>query len=291
MPATPPATPPIAVSITSSSAGSPPSRLVSPIVAPKVIIMVSGWLKSGKDTIGEHLVSRHGFHRLAFATVMKNEVATLYGLDRESLDTQAGKDATLPHGLRPGLPSTVRGLLIQHAEEERRRDPEHWARRLVNHILLHSEIVVTDFRFPTEFHVLRRVALAAGAKLLTLRIERWSEPQLDDPTERGLDDFNFDEIIDNRGTMDELFERVDEILVRHGVRDAESHLTSPVIPEPEPVVPDIKAPESFASLPSENLSAKPIKPNKTNETPTTRIELNPIRNPTNSTSITSCLLF
>jgi len=60
------------------------------------IIGLHGPARAGKDTIADYLVSRYGFHKIAFSDALYSEVATAYGLpDERILRDPATKDAPL----------------------------------------------------------------------------------------------------------------------------------------------------------------------------------------------------
>lgn len=178
-----------------------------------LIIMLSGYMGSGKDTVGK-LLKGHGFIRYAFADIMKDEVARLYKIDRSSLDTVAGKESKAM--LSDGKATTVRRILIDHAQGQRREDIHHWARRTLDRILGsgHERIVITDWRFPSEWDFLCR---NTAGKVVTWRVERYEAPPLIDPTEIALDTFPFDDIILNQGTVEELRETIVPMLESLGL--------------------------------------------------------------------------
>lgn len=166
------------------------------------VVMLSGWLKSGKDAVGDRLVRRHGFVRLAFADALKDEVAALHGIPRELMDTQKGKDV-------------VRDVIIAHAQARRAQDPRYWIDAVARGIIraAGSGVVVTDWRFPNEHDALRDAALCAGGTVRAWRVRRWQEPPLHDPTEQALDAWTrFDAHIDNTGTLDDLHLAVDRLV-------------------------------------------------------------------------------
>ena len=51
-----------------------------------MIISVTGFIGSGKDTIADYLVAEHVFKRESFAVTLKDSVATVFGWDRELLE-------------------------------------------------------------------------------------------------------------------------------------------------------------------------------------------------------------
>ena len=74
-----------------------------------MIIGVTGFIGSGKDTIANYLVAKHGFVRDSFAGTLKDAVAQVFGWDRELLegltpearewvlDRLSGRFATMAH--------------------------------------------------------------------------------------------------------------------------------------------------------------------------------------------------
>jgi len=173
----------------------------------RTVIMLSGYMQSGKDTVGAILQESFGFKRFAFADSLKDEVSQEYNISRESLDTPGGKAAMHATGC------TVRSLLIRHGETMRKENPNHWVERVVAAIrkaenggsVILDRIVITDWRFPGEWHALTRML---QARIFTWRISRWSRPPLKDSTELALDDFPFDAVLRNNWPTDNLFEVV-----------------------------------------------------------------------------------
>ncbi|QRO34016.1 hypothetical protein [Chromobacterium violaceum] len=61
------------------------------------LIGLAGPLKSGKDTVADHLVAQHGFVKVGFADKIREELIDAYGLDWDSvlLEDQSGKDVVV----------------------------------------------------------------------------------------------------------------------------------------------------------------------------------------------------
>ena len=51
-----------------------------------MIIGITGFIGSGKDTAANYLVAQHGFRRDSFAGALKDAVAQIFGWDRELLE-------------------------------------------------------------------------------------------------------------------------------------------------------------------------------------------------------------
>jgi len=56
---------------------------------------LSGWKRSGKDTVADYLVGMHSFKRIAFADPLKNTVALEFGITRSLIDDPATKESPL----------------------------------------------------------------------------------------------------------------------------------------------------------------------------------------------------
>ena len=175
------------------------------------VVLLSGWMGSGKDHVARVLVERHGYTRFAFADMVKDEVATLYRVPRELMDTHEGKNTMI--GDR-----TVRRYLIDHAEACRTMDPLCWTRPVCRQILEREidRVVISDWRMPAEHEGIT----AVFDNVTTLRVQRWavhpSEPHVD-PTESALDTFQFDAVFDNSGTTADLEQCVDHLAdILHG---------------------------------------------------------------------------
>ena len=170
-------------------------------MAKPLVIMVSGYLKSGKDVVGKRLCKAHGFTRVAFADLLKQQVSELYNLNRAALDTQVGKDTEVRG-------RTVRSILIEHGQLRRKQNVNYWVECVLDTLQIQKlkRVVITDWRFPNEY-----ARLAEQAVVHSWRIDRWDAPPLIDETETALDSFPFDVRIDNRGSLADLCEKVDKL--------------------------------------------------------------------------------
>jgi hypothetical protein len=70
-------------------------------------------------------------------------------------------------------------------------------------------VAISDVRYPNEVEAIR----SKGG--IVVRIDRPDVPRLDHPTECALDDYDFDHVIDNSGTVEELRAAV-RAIVGHG---------------------------------------------------------------------------
>ena len=172
--------------------------------SPPSLIFLSGKKRAGKDTFAQQLMKRYAYHRIAFADVLKDEVAAKWNLNREEFDLDTHKE-TKP----PGFAYTRRQLCQIHGREKRQMDPEYWIHKgqeQINARLAKGElVVVTDARFPNEL----APSHYATEDMCTVRIERPNRAddlKADrDITETALDAWPFDvQLIHEEGNAETL---------------------------------------------------------------------------------------
>ena len=190
------------------------------------LIAISGWKGAGKDTAGLHLMSEYKYRPISFAYELKNVVAETYGVHRFWMDDRTKKDMPLMN--MPAIPTdpfsqaihemlkdelssgywTPRALCILEGSIKRSVYANYWVKKVVEHIIsdpLHN-YVITDMRYANEADTLKIMI----PSIKTIRIERAGhEITTQDPSERNLDNYKFDKIIHNDGSIPELFEKLD----------------------------------------------------------------------------------
>ena len=77
------------------------------------------------------------------------------------------------------------------------------------------KFVISDLRYGSEVQQLKE---AFGENLITVRVNRFDTNPSSDASENDLNDHKFDIVIENRGTLEELNEKVDSLLrFIHGI--------------------------------------------------------------------------
>jgi hypothetical protein len=176
------------------------------------ILLLSGWAGSGKDTVADILVRKHGYHRVAFADALKRDAAVRTGLPLSDFHT-AAKDKPLSSSL-PAFPTahTPRDIILQLALQMRAENPDIYADTVIHDIAEHTgdKFVVSDWRYKREEQRIRE--MCSEARIITARVIRSGITQSYDPSERDLDNANIDIIIENNGTLADLEKQVAAIM-------------------------------------------------------------------------------
>jgi hypothetical protein len=200
------------------------------------VLAISGWKGSGKDTIAAYLIEKYGFVRTAFADPLKDMTAAEYGVERSWMDDPKYKEAPLLHlpvnpqdGFSrmltdfmvkefksPSLEEkqvywTPRALCILKGSTNRSVDSSFWVKRAISVIKSGEKSlnVITDLRYNSEAKQLKE---AFGSDVVFLRIKRFDKSPSSDPSERDLDNFEFDLYVDNTGSLDKAYGQVDGIV-------------------------------------------------------------------------------
>ncbi len=202
-----------------------------------MIIGVCGLIGSGKDTIADYLVNIHEFRRDSFAATLKDAVAAVFGWDRTMLEgrTRSSREWREQPDTwwsdRLGRDITPRWILQWWGTEVCRRGfhDDIWIASLENK-LRHSEddVVISDCRFPNEIAAIR----AQGGYVI--RVVRGPEPAwyaVAQSANLGIDGAaqmlesmgihasetawigtDFDCVIQNNGSLDDLYQQINDLL-------------------------------------------------------------------------------
>lgn len=196
-----------------------------------MILGIVGFLGSGKGTVGDILAADYSFKKLAFADPLKDAVSSIFGWRRALLegDTQESREfreTVDPFwSARLGKEITPRKALQLMGTEAGRNvfGEDIWVASLVSRAQVHHNVVVTDVRFRNEIAALRE----EGGKIV--RVKRGPEPEYYDVAlyNRGIMDIThpnihpsewdwigseFDMVIENEGTIDDLKVEVKNML-------------------------------------------------------------------------------
>jgi hypothetical protein len=216
-----------------------------------MIIGVCGFIGSGKDTIADYLTNFHGFRRESFANSLKDAVSAVFGWDRTMLEGRTKQAREWREQVDPwwaerlNMPNLTPRYILQYWGTEVCRNGFHddmWIASLENKLRTSKDdIVISDCRFPNE---IKSIKDAGG---MVIRVKRGAEPEwYKDAADVNAGDkcmnwalatkrmelrkihasetawvgTKFDAVLENDGTIDDLFEQVKAL----------------ISPEPDPLV-------------------------------------------------------
>ena len=200
----------------------------------KQIIGICGFIGSGKDTAADYLVNFHEFRRDSFAATLKDAVAAVFGWDRELLEGRTKHarewreqvDSWWAERLK--MPELTPRLALQLWGTEVCRRSFHddiWIASLEARLRnSRDNIVISDCRFPNEIKAIKQ----AGGKVIWVQrgeLPSWhimaAKANKGDAfaaeklkslgvhaSETAWVGTDFDYIVDNNGTVDELYNRI-----------------------------------------------------------------------------------
>lgn len=169
-----------------------------------MILGISGKAGSGKDTIANIIKYSHPeYNIIHFADGIKSTVADLCGLNWYDVNTQTGKKEFVSW-----LDNiTVRELLQKFGTAIRKEvHPDFWVRVTMQDIQGIDNVIIPDVRFPNE----KKAIEDKGG--IVIRVERPNIEQMDHESETALDNYSFKYIIHNDGTLEDLSEKVEELI-------------------------------------------------------------------------------
>lgn len=153
-----------------------------------IIVGLTGKAGSGKDTVADRLVARHGFQKMAFAEPLKRVLRTVdpyIGFDPMSPSqiltvTQALEKCGGEEGVKKLFPAYRRYLQKLGTEGIRSIDAEFWVKAAMlelDKLPENARVVFTDCRFPNEANALHAYT---GKDWRTATSEVWQVERQDE---------------------------------------------------------------------------------------------------------------
>jgi hypothetical protein len=203
-----------------------------------MLIGVVGLIGSGKDTVSKRLEQKHGFRRDSFAKSLKDAVSAMFNWDREMLEGNG--DDSRQWREQPdefwskkfGKPVTPRWVL-QHFGTEVMRQHMHDAIWIDSCLSRYDgrPTVISDTRFQNE---LKTIKENKGQIILVKRGELPTRQEMQDngahKSEWDWMGWSFDHVIDNDGTKEDLYKKVDGLVVSHKITNSPPQTPDPLQP-------------------------------------------------------------
>ena len=198
------------------------------------LIGISGLIGDGKGTVGDLLEQYYGFTKLSFADSLKDAVATVFSwprplLEGDTVDSRVWRDTPDEWwSNRLNMPNLTPRIVLQQWGTEVCRRSFHddiWIASLEYKIneyqnsKITTNIVIPDTRFPNEIDMIRRMGgevwqVSRGERPLWFKdyIERDILPNGIHQSEWAWAKSHFDQIIKNDGTLDDLKEKIKNLI-------------------------------------------------------------------------------
>lgn len=170
-----------------------------------MIIGLSGYAGSGKDTVAKILVDEHGFQRRAFADKIRDMLYEMNPMaGGEPIQIRVDSDGWEKAKQHP----EVRRLLQKLGVSARNHIGQNvWVNSVIRTMPANNPYVISDVRFKNEVDAL----IALGGEVW--RIERPGVGPINNHvSESELKDYTFDKLIINDGTLEDLRNKVIGIL-------------------------------------------------------------------------------
>jgi hypothetical protein len=209
------------------------------------IIGLCGWIGSGKDTVADYLVREKNFTRVSWAGALKDAVANVFGWDREALEGLTPESRAWREQVdtwwakRLAMPHLTPRWVLQFWGTEVCRIGFHsdiWIASVENKLLNSANnIVISDCRFPNE---IQSITNSGGETWWITRgdlpdwyMTAYRENTMDVGSHYVLEDHgklmtqmhpeihhsewawvgsNFDLVLENNGTLDDLYYNIDQ---------------------------------------------------------------------------------
>ena len=178
-----------------------------------MIIGLSGYAQTGKDTVAQHLVENYGFTRIAFADPIREALLEL--------------DPLLPD--YPAVPGIRLSWIVNKVgwEEVKKSSPEvrrmlqrmgtevgrnlwgsdFWVSKALQKASEHDNVVFTDVRFPNELEAILK-ANGDVWRIIKPEVSAVNKHH----SETALDHYQFNKTILNNGSLDSLYATVDTFI-------------------------------------------------------------------------------
>jgi hypothetical protein len=154
-----------------------------------MIIGLVGFIGSGKGTVADVLVQKHGFTKLSFADTVKDATAAIFGWPRHLLEGDTEESRVFREAKdewwsdKTGKHITPRNMLQMMGTEVGRDmlDPNIWVYSIERKMEMYPNVVIADVRFPNEIKFIQD----RGG--FVVRVRRGADPEWYDTAYRAND--------------------------------------------------------------------------------------------------------
>lgn len=188
-----------------------------------MLVGICGKAGSGKDTIGDYLIKKYKFKKIALADPIKRLVKDVFVLEDHTVYDRIAREKSLKNWPK----WSVRKLLQFIGTELFREniDDEIWVKSLWYRIAKDKKTnyVVSDIRFPNELDFFKKHA-KKGEFLSIKVIREGCDGNVGLSLKNGVKhasekyDLKGDHEISNNGTFKELYNKIDDVMAKYDVQ-------------------------------------------------------------------------
>jgi hypothetical protein len=197
----------------------------------KILVTLSGYKGSGKDTVANILVKEYGFVRVALADHLKDTASQLFDVPRQNFDLRFYKDRIISRYPVRTTDSdasriqsivsreleldywTPRALVIALGSVVRAVDPNYWVRQVLDEVSGNERVVITDVRFKSELEFLQKYIKSTKLIAQVHRSDIYGDSL--SASENDLSEFPFPHTISNNSDIENLQNEVHNFISSH----------------------------------------------------------------------------
>lgn len=179
-----------------------------------MIIGLSGYAQSGKDTCADYISSEYDFVKVSFATALRDCIWVLNPyVGGSGLRYQDALQTFGYESAKHKFPEIRRLLQCMGTEVGRNiLGPEVWVNALMRNLTVGYDYVISDVRFPNEYNAIKKT----GGVIV--RVSRTGVmPVNDHDSETALDEYKFDADLYNMLSKEYLYRQIDELMFKKNI--------------------------------------------------------------------------
>ena len=205
-----------------------------------MLVGVVGLIGSGKGTVADRLAQKHNFRKDSFAKSLKDAVSSMFNWDREMLEgktdeSRAWREQPDTFWSKKFNKDVTPRWVLQHFGTEVMRQNMHDAIWIDSCLARYKgePTVISDTRFENEIKTIRE----SGGKIILVKRGQnpdWFTSYVEGnilPTGIHSSEFawaksDFDCVIENNGTVEELHAKVDDLIISNKITNTPTQSTN-----------------------------------------------------------------
>jgi len=165
-----------------------------------MIIGLTGYAQSGKDTVASILVENYGYQRVAFADPIRDLLYATNPMLKEGYRVKGLVDVYGWDRVKVDYPEARRLLQDLGVGARKTFGDMFWVKQALRQVNPEGNYVITDVRYPNEAKAIREYSSSQIWRVRRLGID----PVNSHESESAMDGEKVDQIFVNNGTIDEL---------------------------------------------------------------------------------------